>query len=68
MLLMHRLWCKKYFTCCIKNCEFQNKGMETYSPNQFSGCGEFTVKCGDLNCKFEVKIFCYTRLFKFTDV
>ena len=57
-LLLYRFWYESNSLCNIENW-FEND-KDVVSVNQFSkGHGEITVKCGELECKFEIRTFCH---------
>jgi len=57
-VLLCRFWHESDSLCSIKS--WFEEDQDVVSVNTFSkGHGAITVKCGDLNCKFEVKTFCH---------
>ena len=57
-MLLHRFWHESDSLRSIR--DWFEEDQDVVSVNTFSeGHGAITVKCGDLNCKFEIKTFCH---------
>lgn len=57
-LLLYRFWHESDFLCNIE--EWFKKDSDVVLVNDFKlGHGKIKVKCGDLNCIFEIKAYCH---------